>query len=497
MPSSTNLVKSTHNDKQPRILLLSSSLLIDRILQYSSYATSEAAYRSTIWATSKRAARSSHSWCDFPYTVEPFPHILPFKEFPYNYFRRFNELVWDYSLQSPSRISQLTHLRRPHWPWYIRLLQYPARMAAVLNAEQKLEENLEKLLMSYNRSQEVRSRLSRTPPQVLVTTGPHRFEEPAVVAEARKLGIPILAFITSWDNISTKNRMVFRYDGFLVWSEMMRKQLYHFYPYSQDVPVYVTGAPQFDAFFQEQFHQSRERFCAEQGLCPRSPIILYALGSPNLFEGEWHAAYRLAQEVVSGTFGSAQLLIRPHPLFDNGGLVKPFSEFGARVVLQSTGQEDLKLVERSQNEREVCAWVNSFRHADVVVNLSSTAAIDGALFDHPIVNLDYDPTPGQPNQTLVKEINHVWEHFQPIAESGGVWLVHNDREMIEAVRSYLNNPTLHQRQRKWIAEYVCGYIDGCCGRRIGEAIIDFLQKNCAKERAESTRLNQFAQDFVQ
>jgi len=35
--------------------------------------------------------------------------------------------------------------------------------------------------------------------------------------------------------------------------------------------------------------------------------------------------------------------------------------------------------------------VNTFRHADVVVNFSSTVAIDAAIFDKPVVNLDFDP----------------------------------------------------------------------------------------------------------
>ena len=103
-------------------------------------------------------------------------------------------------------------------------------------------------------------------------------------------------------------------------------------------------------------------------------------------------------------------------------------------------------------------------------------SIDAALFDKPIVNLDFDPEPGAPNQQLVKDVNHVWTHFKPVAESGGLWLVNNYEEMVKAILTYLKKPSLHCEQRSFITKYVCGYIDGNCGERIANAILDFAQR---------------------
>jgi CDP-glycerol glycerophosphotransferase (TagB/SpsB family) len=133
----------------------------------------------------------------------------------------------------------------------------------------------------------------------------------------------------------------------------------------------------------------------------------------------------------------------------------------------------MPLTARAQDTDQIREWVNTFRHADVVVNLSSTVAIDAAIFDRPIVNLDYDPEPGAPNQRLVKDVNHVWTHFKPIAESGGVWLVDDAAAMIEATRTYLAHPELHREQRRAIAALVCQHLDGRCGGRMASALIDF------------------------
>jgi CDP-glycerol glycerophosphotransferase (TagB/SpsB family) len=152
------------------------------------------------------------------------------------------------------------------------------------------------------------------------------------------------------------------------------------------------------------------------------------------------------------------------------------------VVTQRTAEAGAELTVRSQDEGQISEWVNTFRHADIVVNLSSTVTVDAAILDRPIVNLDYDPEPGQPNQGLVKDVNHVWSHFKPIAESGGVWLVNNPQEMIEAVRTYLVRPELHREKRRWIAEYVCQYLDGRCGERMANAVSEFANAHVGAER---------------
>jgi hypothetical protein len=48
-------------------------------------------------------------------------------------------------------------------------------------------------------------------------------------------------------------------------------------------------------------------------------------------------------------------------------------------------------------------------------------------------------------------------------------------EVITAVRTYLRHPELHRDQRKWIVKHVCGMVDGLAGRRMAEAIIDFVK----------------------
>src|SRR6185436_14082153 len=180
------------------------------------------------------------------------------------------------------------------------------------------------------------ARLKTLQPSVLVTTGPFQFEQPAVAAAAKNLGIPVLALIPSWDNLSTKARMVFSYDGYLVWSDQAKRELHEFYPKTRSVPTYVVGAPQFDVFFQDRFRLSREAFCRMQGLLPEKPIIVYAVGSPNFLKGECYGAIDMANRVERGELGDVQLLVRPHPIHDSAEMSETFRGYSRRIVLQRT-----------------------------------------------------------------------------------------------------------------------------------------------------------------
>jgi hypothetical protein len=459
---------------RPRVQLLTSSLLDDRKILYTDM-TEELARTADVrvWATSARDPRRLPAWSSLPAQVEPFPRVDRPRDFPFNYLRRLNDFAWDYRLRLPARESFHRLRRHAQMPWPVRALRVPARGLALVGLEEPIEAALERAFVATSRSPDVRARFEVERPDVVVATGPNRADEPAIIGVARSLGIPTLAAIHSWDNLSTKARMLYRYDGYLVWSERMRAELLDYYPSARHVPVHVVGAPQFDVFFQARFHQERAAFCEQQGLRPDARIVVFALGSPNLFR-EDHAAVRLAHRIARGELGDVQLLVRPHPQFDNGKETEALRQLGPAVRVQRTGDAGASVADRFQDEHQIREWVSTFRHADVVVNLSSTVAVDAAIFDRPVVNLDYDPEPGAPNQRLVKDVNHVWTHFKPIAESGGVWLVDDDDQLAHAVRTYLARPELHRDRRRWIVQHVCGTVDGGAARRMARAILEFI-----------------------
>jgi hypothetical protein len=464
-------------EQEPRILILSSSFYTDRMILYSDF------YRKLSSQVSVEMWLTSQSNPDFALPAEIHESVV--RDLPvyrsrelYSYLRRIIDSAWDFRHQPPSRISAIKHVWQKHWKLSHRTFNFLGKLVGRLKVEAFLADRLESLLINRQHSSHILSRLKESRPDLILATGLFRPDEQPIIAAARKLGIPVVGLINSWDNISTKERLSFKLDGYLVWSEQMKEHLHSFYPYSRQVPVHKIGAPQFDVFFERRFHLSREEFFESLGLRAELPVIVYAIGSPNFLQ-EIHGAIFMAEMVAKGELGDVQLIVRLHPQFDFAKEVVLFEKFGSRVRVQYKDDKGKALNRRFQSENEIREWVNTIRHADVVVNLSSTIAVEAALLDRPVVNLDYDPQPGQPNQELIKDINHVWTHFKPIALSGGLWLVNDRQELLAAVKAYLRNPALHSEDRRKIAEYVCGYLDGRSGERMADAVVD-LTRECKR-----------------
>lgn len=458
--------------ERPRVVVLSSSLLVDRMLAHTDFLPTLAAGADVeVWATSAANPDAAHVWHGHPAHVRAMPPVRPFRELRHNVPRRLVESVWDYRQREPSRMSLLRHRPEAARSPLLRVVDRVARALAPLGQEGRLDAALERLLLGYERSPAATAAFRAAPPDLVLATGPFQFEQPGIVASAQRAGVRTLALIPSWDNVSTKKRMPFRYDGYLVWSERTAAELRARYPHARGVPVHVVGAPQFDVFRQPRFERSRAAFCAAHGLRADRPIVLHAVGSPNFLRGEVHGALAMARAVAAGELGDVQLLVRPHPIHDNAEMERLFAGFGPAVRLQRTAAPGTPLTARSQDREQIADWVATFRHADVVVNLSSTVVVDAALCDRPIVNLDFDPAPGGADTALVREINSVWTHFAPVARSGGVWLARDAAEMVAAVRAYLADPTLHRAGRRWIVEHVCQHADGRCGARMASAVL--------------------------
>lgn len=463
--------RATRPPGPPRIVCLSTRLLTDRMILYGDFLPAmRDASRLEVWSASHGNPLFREETRGAPARFEPFPAVREMRA-RLSALRRVAEYAWDRALGGRSRESFWRLRKRGESPLSQRALKAIGSVAGACGLAAPLERWMEPLLLSDARSAEARARLLEPPASLLLATSPFRRDEPGVVAEAKKLGIRVAALVTSWDNLSTKSRMMFRYDGYLVWSEWMREELERFYPQARSVPVRVVGAPQFDVFFRPEFRIPREEFCRAQGLRPDRPILLYGLGSPQLLR-EHHGAIALAERIARGDLGEVQLLVRPHPVFETAPELRRIAEIlpSARIQWPQRGGEDL--ASRFQDRAQIVEWVNTLRHADAVVNLSSTLTIDAAICDRPVVNLDYDPEPGAPNGRLVREINHAWEHFRPIAESGGVTLVPDLDATVAAIRGALADPGRDRAARRRIAERVAGPLDGRAGRRLAEALLE-------------------------
>jgi len=461
---------------QPSIVCLSSFFSTDRILLYSSLLDHLPDYaRPVVWSYAHLESSFESDQEHVRYFEKFFmDHSIPYR---IKLLRQLVDYVWDRTMRSTSRES-FWHVRKSKETTPQERLMYAlAGPLSWLRLGPWLERLLSAVIIKFGKNKEVLEHFQKHRPAAILAMCPFSTMQMGIVAVAKALQIPVFAFITSFDNITTKNRLIFEYDGYIAWSEQMKRELHEYYPATKAAPVYVVGAPQFDVFMQDQYLRTRKEFMQGCGLDPGRPLVVYCLGSPNLIR-EDHGALQFLQRLRGpAQRPDIQVILRLHPGFKEAGcteLDRIKAEF-PDVVIQGPHRHWTTIPYQSSDS--VVEWVNTLRHADVVVNLSSTMAVDASIFDKPVVNLDYDPEPGGPNQQLVKEINHKWVHFRPIAESGGVWLVNNPDELVAATLAYLKDPSLHAAQRRWIVEFVCQQVDGNSGRRFAEALGELMGRS--------------------
>ena len=88
----------------------------------------------------------------------------------------------------------------------------------------------------------------KTKPSVVFSGCQRPFSVLPAILAAREMGIPTATFIVSWDNLSSKGRIVVPYDHFLVWSDNMRRELQQFRPHVAAENIHIVGTPQFDPY---------------------------------------------------------------------------------------------------------------------------------------------------------------------------------------------------------------------------------------------------------
>jgi hypothetical protein len=128
---------------------------------------------------------------------------------------------------------------------------------------------------------EVADVFERIRPDVLMLTPLLYFRSHQVdhVRCARQLGIKSVLGVGSWDHLTTKGLIHEVPDRVLVWNEAQKQEAIELHGVPAD-RVLVTGSQAYDHWFAATSSLDREAFCAQVGLDPGRPMLLYLCSSP-------------------------------------------------------------------------------------------------------------------------------------------------------------------------------------------------------------------------
>jgi hypothetical protein len=204
------------------------------------------------------------------------------------------------------------------------------------------------------------------------------------VKAARALGIPSALCVASWDNLTNKGLARVVPDRVFVWNAAQRREAVELHRAPED-RVVVTGAQPFDRWFGRGPTATREAFCARVGLDPAKPIVLYVGSTSNIadpaaedaFVRRWIAAVRRSEDPdVAG----ASLLIRPHP-----------DRRGPWTTLDLAAEPDAVIwpPERPNSVTPAARgeYFDSLFHAAAIVGINTSAMVEGAIVDRPVLTV--------------------------------------------------------------------------------------------------------------
>lgn len=305
---------------------------------------------------------------------------------------------------------------------------------------------------------------------------------PAVLA-ARQLGIPTASFIFSWDNLSSKGRIVAPFDHYFVWSDYMAEELKRFYPRITSDHIHVVGTPQFDPYADPAIHWSRAEFFRRVGADPSRKLICFSGGDAGTCPEDPLHVEVIMKQIRSGQIkGNPQVLVRPVPVDDGKRYAEVRQKYPEMIYCQpewtfTDGNHWSKVIPTA---RDVQFLANLTAHADMNVNLGSTMTLDFGLHDKPVVNTAFDvndpPLFGMP----VYEYYYKYDHFQPVLKFGASRIARSQEELATHINAYLENPALDREGRKSLLQQQVNVPLGQSSRRITEALLRISRRQGKK-----------------
>jgi hypothetical protein len=204
------------------------------------------------------------------------------------------------------------------------------------------------------------------------------------LASAKALGIPTVAAIASWDNLTTKGLVRGDPDAVVVWNEAQLREAVELHGIPPE-RIVITGAYPFDKWFARSPSRTSQEFKREVGLPDDAPYVLFVGSTASIrapdaeqrFVCEWLQALRGAPDQ---RLREVSVLVRPHPYNSEHWSEGDLTRFGPAAVWPNVGRWPL-----SDSERD--DYFDSLFHAAAVVGVNTSAMIEAAILGRPVLTV--------------------------------------------------------------------------------------------------------------
>jgi len=258
----------------------------------------------------------------------------------------------------------------------------------------------------------------------------------------KKLKLKTAAFLFSWDNLTSQGRIIPTYDFYFTWNKKIKQDLLKYYPFLNKEHVYVTGSPQFDFHFMEEFIYSKDQLYEFLQIPLDKKIILYSTGMAYYTPKE-HIIVKELHERLKKIDTNLQLVVRIYAKDDNTEYYTlRDSDYSLKVP-----DHYWELNHLTPTMKDIKLFTSLVKYASIGINVASTVSLDLAIHNVPVLNIAFNPPNIDVYPNDYKKI-YDFDHYKPIVTSGAVSLVHDLNDFEEQVRTYISNPQKDEIARK-------------------------------------------------
>jgi len=294
------------------------------------------------------------------------------------------------------------------------------------------------------------------------------------VRVAHQMGIKTATFIFSWDNLSSRGRILPPYDHFLVWHKGMQQELLALYHFIKPSQVHITGTPQFDYHFKPKYQLSREVLASKIGFDPSRPFVLYTSGMASDFPEEVYHV-RTVMDILKEVPKSnrPQLVVRTYAKGNSPEMEELALQAHEDVFFPPILWDPVWFLPQ---EEDLSIYSSLLTNCLFGINPASTVSLELMMFNKSVMNIGFDP-PGSDLPHCFRWKRHIeYEHYRKVAESGGVRVAYSVDEMRQIIYSYLSgNNLLYSPQQEFLKQTFADTLDGRSGMRVADTLLRLAQ----------------------
>lgn len=291
------------------------------------------------------------------------------------------------------------------------------------------------------------------------------------LAGARRLGLPVIAYVASWDHTVGKGLISPHCRRYLVQNRVMEDDLRRYHGIGPE-RVVITGWPQTDVFHRRRERREYDALLRRFELDPARPLVLVMGNTPTNAPYEGRFVERLLAWWEDGRRERFQLLFRPHPRDREWR-----ERFGAAANRQGAFVQ-----EPSYTDLDDLATL--LQHGDAVVCNAGTIMLDALVNDRPVVCVLYDE--GAPEDESWAAKNVVGEHYRELAASGAFYRAVDFGEVAAGIERALAHPDELADARRRVVADVVGEVDGRAAERVADALVEALDpREAVSERGSA------------